>query len=181
MRIGVDISQIVHEGTGVGRYVRRLVESLLRLDSQNEYVLFGASLRQRHRFYEFFETIRKGRSNVQLTALPIPPTILELLWNKLQIIPIEWFIGKVDIFWSSDWTQPPLAKAFGITTIHDLSILKYPESFNHQIVAVQKRRLSLAKKTCQMFLCDSQATRQDVIKLLGIEETRLKVIYPGFN
>ncbi len=179
MKIGIDISQIVYEGTGVGRYVREIVKSLIERDHENEYVLFGASLRKRHIFYTYFEKIRNYR--ITLVTVPIPPTILDFLWNTLHIIPIERFTGKIDIFWSSDWTQPPLKKAKGMTTIHDVSFLHYPESFDATIVAVQKRRLAQAKKECQTFLCDSETTKTDVKKLLHIDEKKLRVVYPGFT
>lgn len=179
MRIGIDISQIVYEGTGVGRYVREMVAALLKEDKESEYVLFGASLRKRHIFYTYFEKIRNDR--ISLVVAPIPPTLLDFLWNTLHIIPIEWFIGKTDIFWSSDWTQPPLKKAKGMTTIHDVSFLHYPESFDIKIVAVQKRRLQQAKKECEIFLCDSMATKKDVAKLLSIDNKKLHVVYPGFS
>ena len=40
MKIGIDISQVVYEATGVGEYTKHLVEWLLKTDSKNEYVLF---------------------------------------------------------------------------------------------------------------------------------------------
>jgi len=179
MRIGVDISQIVFEGTGVSRYVRRMVRELLKLDKQNNYILFGASLRQRHKFSQFFHTLQGLNKRIKLVVVPIPPTLLDILWNKLHILPIECFIGSVDVFWSSDWTQPPLAGALGVTTIHDLSIFRYPESFAETIVAVQKRRLRQTLKECKFFFCDSEATKKDAGRLLGIPDRQLKVIYPG--
>ncbi len=181
MRIGIDISQIVYEGTGVGRYVREMVRSLLKIDQTNEYVLFGASLRQKNKFYNFYNEVRTINKNVTLKAWLLPPTLLDILWNQLHIVSVEWLIGNIDIFWSSDWTQPPLDRAKGITTIHDVSFLRFPESFDVKIVAVQKRRLAQAKRECQTFLCDSEATKKDVKKLLGIDEKRLRVVYPGFH
>ena len=53
MKIGIDISQIVYEGTGVGTYVRRMVENLLNIDTQNKYVLFGSSFRKKYVFDEY--------------------------------------------------------------------------------------------------------------------------------
>lgn len=179
MRIGIDISQIVHEGTGVGRYVREMVRSILNSDTVNEYVLFGASLRKRYVFFQFFTTVKNDR--VTLVTMPIPPTILDFLWNTVHGISIERFIGHVDVFWSSDWTQPPLNEAKGITTIHDVSFLHFPESFDEKIVAVQKRRLAQAKKECAVFLCDSETTKQDVKAYLQIDEKKLRVVYPGFR
>ncbi len=181
MRIGIDISQIIYEGTGVGRYVREMVISLLSLDQENEYVLFGSSLRQRNKFYTFFNQVKKLNKTIKLSIWFLPPILLDLLWNQLHILPVEWLIGTVDVFWSSDWTQPPLINARGITTIHDVSFLRFPESFDAKILAVQKRRLAQAKKECRVFLCDSEVTKQDVKTLLHIDEKKLRVIYPGFS
>ena len=180
MRIGIDISQIVHEGTGVGKYVREMVRALVSMDTTNEYVLFGASLRKQHIFNAFYQSL-PHRELVTIKVVPIPPTILDIIWNIFHIIPINWFIGQVDVFWGSDWTQPPLSGARGITTIHDLTIMRFPESFHAKIIAVQKRRLQWAKKECELFLCDSIATKNDCISMLGIDNEKLKVVYPGFS
>ncbi|MCR4264443.1 MAG: glycosyltransferase family 1 protein, partial [Candidatus Roizmanbacteria bacterium] len=40
MKIGIDISQSIYEGTGVGEYTIRLVEKLLEIDKKNEYIFF---------------------------------------------------------------------------------------------------------------------------------------------
>jgi hypothetical protein len=181
MRIGIDISQIVYEGTGVGTYVRRLVEALVDSDTVNEYVLFGASLRRKDVFISFYRSLQCDKSNIRLSIWSIPPTVLDILWNVLHIIPITWFVGQVDVFWSSDWTQPPLGNAIGVTTIHDLSVLRYPKSFNKKILTVQKRRLARAKKECSVFLCDSEATKKDVVDLLHIDVGKAHVVYPGFT
>jgi hypothetical protein len=179
MRIGIDISQIVYEGTGVGTYVRRMVEMLLRIDTQNEYVLFGASLRQRHKFQEFYSTLPHER--VQLVTVPIPPPALDLLWNRLHVTPVETFTGPVDIFWSSDWTQPPLGKAIGVTTVHDLSPMRFPVEMDAGIVATHARRLRWVAKECRVIFCDSEATKKDIMELLHIPKEQLHVVYPGVS
>lgn len=180
MRIGIDISQIAHEGTGVANYVRNLVKTLVSSDKDNSYVLFATSLRKRHVFEAFYRSLGT-KSRVTLRTFLIPPTLLDILWNVFHIAPIEWFIGTIDVFWSSDWTQPPLQKAHGITTIHDLTVLRFPHSFNRTIRSVQKRRLKRAISECSMFLCDSQATKKDAKDLLHINEDKIRVVYPGFG
>jgi hypothetical protein len=180
MRIGIDISQIAHEGTGVANYVRNLVKTLVGTDKANSYVLFGASLRKRYVFEAFYRSLKAHPSNVVLRIVPIPPTLLDILWNVLHVAPIEWFIGSVDVFWSSDWTQPPLKNAKGITTIHDLTVLRFPRSFNRTIRSVQKRKLRRSISECDMFLCDSVATKKDAAALLHIDEAKMQVVYPGF-
>ncbi|MBI5621234.1 glycosyltransferase [Candidatus Gottesmanbacteria bacterium] len=181
MKIGIDISQIVHEGTGVGRYVRKLVKALVQADGKNEYVLFGASLRKFTIFAAYFREVSKLNPRVQLVTVPIPPTILEFIWNTLHIVTVEWFTGPIDVFWSSDWTQPPLARAKGVTTVHDVSFLRYPKTFAKKIIDVQKRRFVWVKQECKAILCDSEATKKDVMKLLGIQKDIVRVVYPGFS
>jgi hypothetical protein len=173
MRIGIDISQIVYEGTGVGTYVRRMVEALLAIDKKNDYILFGASLRRRGVFKEFAGKCAK------LVVVPIPPTILSFLWNTLHILPVETFTGPLDVFWSSDWTQPPLSHAKEITTIHDLTTLRFPKEMDSRIVRTHARRLAWVKKECMAIFCDSESTKKDVVDLLRIPEYKLHVVYPG--
>lgn len=181
MRIGIDISQIVYEGTGVARYVKNIVQNLLDVDYKNNYILFGASLRKQHIIRAFYQKISQNHKNVQLRLFPIPPSILSIMWNQLHIFPIELFLGKLDVFWSSDWTQPPLTFAHGITTIHDLIVLKHPKETDAAIVTTQRKRLNWVGKECKVILCDSESTKKDVLDLLRVAESRLQVIYPGFS
>lgn len=181
MKIGIDISQIVYSGTGVAIYTKNLVENLLKIDKKNEYVLFGGSLRKKKVLDDYLVRF-KGNKNVTAKTFYLPPLFLEFLWNKLHIFPIERLIGKIDVFHSSDWLQPP-TKAKKATVLHDLIVYKYPESFQqkggHNIVVNQKRRLKWVKKECDLIICDSEATKKDAKEILDIEEKRLRVIYPG--
>jgi glycosyltransferase involved in cell wall biosynthesis len=66
-----------------------------------------------------------------------------------------------------------------IAVIHDLIPLKYPEHFPVGI----KGRLNiflnkLALKNYDIVVTDSEASKKDIIQLLGITEKKLKVIYP---
>ena len=178
MKIGIDISQIAYENTGVANYVKNIVEQLVAIDAQNEYIFFYSSLRKK---IPSFAKSSAGKviPNVSIKQFRIPPTVLDILWNKLHIAPIEWFIGDVDVFISSDWTQPPTRKAKKATILYDLIVYKYPEETAAKIVETQKRKLHWVKKECDTILCISEATKNDAMKLLGIEEKRLFVTYPG--
>jgi glycosyltransferase involved in cell wall biosynthesis len=176
MKIGIDISQMVYEKTGVANYLRNLLENLLKLDKKNEYILFASSLRQRDKLNYYHTTVR---GNSTLKIFPFPPTFLDFLWNRLHICPIEWFIGDVDIFITSDWTEPPAKKAKKATILYDLIVYKYPEETAQKIVEVQKRKLAWVKKESDVIFCISQATKKDAMEILGIEEERLRVVYLG--
>jgi len=175
MKIGIDISQVAYEKTGVAKYVRNLVENLIKIDKDNEYVLFFASFRRKIQNSKF----KIQNNNVKLKIFKIPPTLLDILWNRLHILPIEWLIGPVDVFITSDWTEPPAKKAKKVTILYDLIVYKHPQETAKKIVEVQKRKLKWVKKESEVIICISEATKKDAMEILGIEEKRLKVAHPG--
>lgn len=180
MRIGIDISQLAFENTGVANYLGSLVSTLIKNDSENEYVLFYSSLRNRIKNLESRIKIENIR-NVKIKEFRIPPSVLNILWNKLHIFPIENFIGNVDLFITSDWTEPPTKKAKKATILYDLIVYKYPKETAQKIINVQKRKLKWVKKESDMVFCISNATKKDAKEILGIPEDRLKVVYPGVD
>lgn len=180
MKIAIDISQIVYEGTGVAKYTRELVNNLLSIDKENEYVLFGLSWGRRNILTEYHREIENLNNKVSSKFFPIPQSIANTFWNRWHLVNAETFIGKVDIFHSSDWIQPPIA-AKKITTVHDLVVYKYPEASHPYIIETQKRRLAWVKKECHMILTDSYATKNDLIKILHFDSDIIDVIYPGIG
>lgn len=172
MRIGIDISPIVYE-TGVSWYTRNLVKALLQIDKIDEFVLFGGSLRRANKLqsYDF-----SGHGNSVIRTFPLPPTVADYIWNRLHIIPIEWLISKVDVFHSSDWTQPP-TKAYKVTTIHDLVPLRFPEISHPKIVAAHKARLKWVKKEVDKVIAVSEFTKKEIVDLLDINPSKIAVIH----
>ncbi len=175
MKIGIDVSQLAYPGTGVARYTELLIRSLTQHGSNHEYILFFSSLRR-----EFPAAIQEQLPhNFSLKKFRFPPTVLDIIWNELHLYPIENLIGSVDVFFSSDWTEPPARNAKKITTIHDLSIYKFPETSHPHIIKTQKRRLRRVQKESDAILCDSYATKNDVREVYNIDESKLHVVYPA--
>src|SRR3989344_4635516 len=180
MKIAIDISQIAYEGTGVANYTAEMVKHLLKIDKKNDYLLLGMTLRQRKKLLDYFNTVKNLSDKVTLKLFPIPQTVGNILWNQLHKIKIENLTGKIDIFHSSDWIQPPSC-AKKVTTVHDLVIYKYPETSHPQIIEVQKRRLDWVKRECDAVLADSKCTKNDLINILHFNPNKIEVIYAGVN
>jgi hypothetical protein len=176
MIIGIDISQLAYPNTGVANYLKNLVQNLLDQDSKNQYILFFSSLRGK---LQTDSLKLKNNPRVKIKRFRIPPTVLDILWNKLHILPIENFIGDVDLFITSDWTEPPAKHAKKATILYDLVVYKYPNETAKKIVEVQKRKLQWAKIESSMFFCISEATADDANKFLGIDKNKLVVINAG--
>ena len=178
MKIGIDISQTVYENTGVANYTKNWIENLLRIDDENEYILFFSSLRKN--VPAFAKNLSTNRNlKLKIKTFKYPPTLLDMFWNRLHIMPIEDLVGEIDIFISSDWTQPPTKRAKRATILYDLIVYRYPEETHTKIVQTQRRRLKWVKKECDVIFCISESTKQDAMDILGIEEKRLRVIHPG--
>lgn len=177
MKIGIDISQTAYENTGVARIISNLVKNLIEIDKKNEYILFFSSLRKNLK--PQILSLKDSNLNVKIRTFRIPPSVLDVLWNRLHIFSIEKFIGDVDVFITSDWTEPPARKAKKATILYDLIVYKCPKETDKKIVETQKRKLKWVKKESDLILCISEATKKDAIEILGLEEKRLKVVYPG--
>lgn len=172
MKIGIDISQMAYKNTGVANYLTHFIDNLLKSDPKNEYVLFYSSLRK-----PFQYPVPGGK--VKIKTYRFPPILLDIIWNRLHVFPIERFIGDVDVFISSDWTEPPAIKAKKATILYDLIVYKYPKETDSKIIKTQKRKLKWVKKESDIVFCISKSTKKDAMEILGIEEKRLKVVYPG--
>ncbi len=170
MKIAIDISQIIYE-TGVSWYTRNLIEHLLEVDKENEYLFFGGSLR---RLEELKAYSRKLKGNFKTRFLLISPNMADFLWNRLHIFPIERFLDRIDVLHTSDWSEPP-SKAFKITTVHDLAPFKFPQFTHPKIIAVHKRKLNWIKKEVDRVIVPSEATKKDLFKM-GIAKEKIRVI-----
>ncbi len=163
MKVGFDISQIAHQG-GVATYIKNLAENLQEIKDL-EMVYFYSSFRKPY--------IGKLKN---VAKFKLPPTFFEILFNRWRNVDIEKFIGRLDIFHSSDWTQPP-SKAKKVTTYHDVIPLKYPQWSHPKIISVHKRKLKLVEKEIDLVIAVSNATKKDLMEVSGIPEKKIIVIY----
>lgn len=167
MKIGIDVSQIVYR-TGVSNFTSNLVSKILEIDKVNDYVLFGGTFRKWQILRNF--GVKK--------IYPFPPLVADLVWNKLHVLPVETFVGNVDVFQTSDWTCPP-TYAKKIVPIFDMAVYKYPETVHPRILSTLKKCHEWAKKEASYILTISQSSKQDINEILGIPLNKIKVVYPA--
>lgn len=176
MRIGIDISQLAYKDSGVGNYLENLVRNLLRIDKKNQYIFFFSSMRRQLDLSIFNSS---ESPNIKVKTFKMPPSLLSFIWNDLHVMPIEWLIGPLDLFITSDWTEPPTKNAKKATIIYDLTVYKTPEEMDKKIVETQRRKLHFVKKESDVVFAISESTKNDISEILEIPKNRIKVIYPG--
>ena len=117
----LDATPLLGPRTGVGRYVEHLVRELAGLDSLDlvatAFTLRGAGALP--------AAVPAG---VQVRHRPAPARALQAAWDRLELPPVEWLVGRADVVHGTNFVLPPLRRAAGVLTVHDLSYLRYPET-----------------------------------------------------
>jgi glycosyltransferase involved in cell wall biosynthesis len=170
MKIAIDISQIIF-GTGVSKYTKNLVRELGKIDSENQYILFGGSMRRKS---ELKEVADGFMGNFESKIFAYPPTLSDLVWNRLHKFPIEKLLGQIDVLHTSDWVEPP-SSAFKVTTVHDLYPFKFPRMVHPKVLEVHTRKLRWVIKESRRVIVPSLSTKKDLVDL-GVAEDLIRVI-----
>ena len=172
--IGIDISQIVYE-TGVSRYTKELVRHLLRIDQENEYLLFAGVWRQKEKIEAFFDELHQQGLNFQSQVVLLPPKLADLVFNQWRV-PVEWFTGRIDVFHASNWTTPKTSAKL-VTTIHDLTPILFPETFPPNLIKSFQRNLQLIEKTAVAVLVDCETIKKDLLQHTEIPVGKIYPVY----
>ena len=180
MNIGIDIRSLMEKNkTGVGEYIYELLSAVFKIDKQNQYFLFYNSAQ------DVFANIPKwNNENVHYVSKKWPNKLFNFCLFFLCWPKIDKLIGKkLDYFFAPNinfFALSPEVKQ--ILTIHDLSFEYFPDCFDG------KRRLwhkiLSPKNACQradIILTPSKNTKRDVMETYGIDEKKIKVIYPGLS
>ncbi len=174
MRIAIDISSAVY-GTGVSVYAKELVRAMASLDTDNEFVLFAGTWRQKSWYQNWFGGMNLP-SNFVLKIIPLPPRLQLRLWNDLKLTRLEWFIGEFDVYHSLDWSLAPTNKPT-VITVHDLFFLKSKEIQLHPYWKSLEARLINAKKRNFRVIAVSNATKNDLVNICNYDESLIHVVY----
>lgn len=172
MRIGIDARLYGLEHAGLGRYVMKLVEELLKHDRKNTYVLF---LNSNH-LDEF-----KDKKRVEVVKTNIPIYSLA----EQTILPFVFSKAKLDILHVPHFNAPLLYQGKLILTIHDLikHDSKGPETTTRTRWLYYFKRFgyltltNLIAKRADHIIVPSNFVKEDVSKRLHISPDKITVTY----
>jgi glycosyltransferase involved in cell wall biosynthesis len=178
MHVGVDYTAALRQRAGIGRYTRELVGALLETSGPHEYTLFAASgglgLGMRD---------PKLETRARLRTVPLSDEWLARLWHRARLpLPVEIVTGRLDLFYSPDFTLPPtLSGTRTVLTVHDLSFLHYPDHFVPRLVRYLSRVVPRSVARADRVLADSEATRADLVEMMGVDPAKVEVLYSGVD
>lgn len=167
-KVGLDFTPAIY-GRGVSRYTINLVDALLKHTSV-DLTLYGSSLRQKS---ELQKIARKFKTKTAFQNFP--PSVLSKMW-KIGLNPIKKTIPNIEVFHSWDWIQPPDKNLPLVSTIHDLAILRFPETAHPRVERMHHESWKVLKERQAEIIAVSHTTKKDIVRLLGIPSYQIHVI-----
>lgn len=175
-RIAIDLRSLQsRQISGVENFGLNLVENLLTTDKRNVYTLFFNA--RKNLDLENFRYI-----NAEIIKTSIPNQLLNLGF-KMNLLKVEKFIGNFDVLLMPNLNNINLAiDAKLAVCVHDLSFAQVPEFYDlkrrfwHRFIGVRK-----LLHRADLVVAVSNYTKLDLIKLFGINEQKIAVVYPGID
>ncbi len=96
-----------------------------------------------------------------------------------RAVPVRALCPAVDVYHLTFFERPPYRHARMAATVYDVMPLALPEAFPARFVERLERAAPVWQEECQRLICISEATRDDLARLLNIPKERSVCIPPG--
>ena len=175
MRVGIDISPLRERYAGVGSYCFGLLEGFGSLSDcvAPEILGYATGLSS--------PVLPDGVRPLSARWIPAPTRVCFALWDLMGRPYLESVLGPVDIIHGTNYLLPPTRRARRVVTVHDLAFLVKPEWASPRARRFLTPRIRAVCHAADHVLACSEATKADVVRLLGVPEDRVGVAYEGVS
>lgn len=176
MRVAINAVFWAANTTGSGQYLRNLLRALVEWRHDTEYLIVlphyvtGGQHDLSDELSSFGEVVSCTTPFDHLSRN------LAKLWFEQVTFPRLCRVLDADIGFVPYFAPPLVSRVPIITTIHDLIPLILPQYGGSLAVRGYMRLVSLAARRAKLILTDSQASKVDIIRLLGIPQDRIRAI-----
>ncbi len=120
LSVGFDATPLLGRPTGVGVFCAGALAGLASRDDI-DVTAFAVSWRRR----EGIDA--RLPAGVGSGQRPMPARPLHAAWAHGSLPPLEWFVGRRDVVHGSNFVVPPTRSAARVVTVHDLTVIRFPE------------------------------------------------------
>jgi glycosyltransferase involved in cell wall biosynthesis len=178
MRIGINAHLLSfsenYRQAGLSRYIYELVRRVPAIERRARVTAFVGSAPVPASFIE----TKPRNLTLARSRLPTQRAVVRIPWEQV-VLPLAAWSARLDLLHCAVNVRPFLSSCPTVVTVHDLVFLRYPEKYH------AAKRLYLTAMTgwsCRHaahVIAVSEATRQDVIDLLGVKPERITAIHNG--
>jgi len=176
-RIGIDARFYGPIGKGLGRYTEEVVDKVVALDRENEYIVFLSQ----GNFTEFVSSNPKMKK-----------VLADVPWYTLAeqiIMPYLIWRAHLDLMHFPHFNVPVLTPVKFVVTIHDLILTKFPTvratTLSPLFYKIKNRIyrivIWLAIKRAKIVIAVSQFTKDDIVRQFKIKPDKVVVTYEGVS
>ena len=174
MRIGFDAKRAFNNYSGLGNYSRYIISNICRFYPENDCFLYTPSIVDEDLFVvSEGSVIRKPGAGIgKLSGAYWRTYRLKRTLEK----------DKIDIYHGLSNELPQgihQSKTKSVVTIHDLIFLELPELYKPFDRFVYKKKVLNATHAANRIIAVSNQTKQDIIRFLNVDESRISVVYQG--
>jgi len=172
-RVAFEATALLGERSGVGEFCAGLLTELGR---RNAAVgAFAISWRRRN----LLGPLLPPGVAVIGRALPARPALW--WWSRSDWPGIEPWLGAFDVVHGANFVVPPTRRAAAVVTVHDLTVLRFPELCDDVVRNTYPGLLRRALARGAWVHTPSEAVRAEVIEWLGVPEERVRAVHHGLE
>lgn len=156
-----------YRSAGISAYIRNLLHALKAEDGLYFKVLVGRDSNPEG------APLPLVRSTIP-TATPLP----RILWEQLALPAVLRRINA-DLLHAPAFVGPLLSHKPQVITVHDLSFMRYPAFFRRGNRLYLRTMTGIACRRASAVIAVSDFTKQEVVNLLKVPDSRVHTIYHG--
>lgn len=173
MKLGLDISSLVHLRTGVGNYVYELSRSLLEQEAAD---IRGYAV---------------GRMRLDWEALPatltvdqvqVPTSLGYWAWRRMGWPTVESIVDEsLDVAHGTNFFLPATRNAKRVISVHDICFTVHPEWMNRKVVSPYADYLADFCTKADAIITFSEFTKGEMVEHYGAEAEKIHVTPHGIR
>jgi len=170
-RIGIDARMYGYAQTGIGNYIRHLLEYIFENDKTNEFVIFLMPEE-----FDNFNTPNERVKKVKVDSRWYG-------WKEQLLFPLSIYKENLDLMHFTHFNSPILYFKKSIVTIHDITPYFFPGHKMKSPIRKAGFRLvfSSSVRKAKKVIAVSNSTKNDILKYFKIKEEKIEVVYEGVD
>jgi glycosyltransferase involved in cell wall biosynthesis len=168
MKIAFDLRRIANPG--IGRYMKCLVEAILSMRTSHQYLLIMPPA---------------AADAIDARGVGAGRTVCSAKYYSLrEQVELPRILGRhhIDVLHSPHFLLPLIRPCPAVVTIHDVIYLACKEDLPSRLGRVYYGlMMAVAVRFAKRVITDSEFSKRDIVRHLGVDPRKIEVIYPGVS
>jgi len=173
MRIGFDAKRAFNNYSGLGNYSRYIISNICHFYPENECFLYTPGIADKELYNGPGGTTVRQAGGIWKNS--------GSLWRSFGLTG-SLRKDAIDLFHGLSNELPygiQNSNIKSVITIHDLIFFEHPELYPSFSRKIYERKVSFGTRVASRVIAASEQTKEDIIRFLNVDESRIRVVYQG--